>query len=195
MSMFQAADSLREILCHPTERLEGLKKWDDHEARQLFLKLHLPLLVLFPLASLSAPLVHILDSFSARHAIYPPVAILAALTYATIFDRISGYFRKPRMEEKSYATYRNTSLYLHLPLSGSALFFFIHPIIGYIMLFFSWIYVTWLSWEATARLERMSRIKVFVHWLCGIPLFAIPLLLLLFLANIYRSMQIFEQLR
>lgn len=163
-------------------------------ALRLFLRLHAPLLVVFPLAGVLCPAVHVgLGRFSiALHCVVPLVFVLGALAFAALFDQIVRYAGHPTMPPPAASSdgelrARNIALFLHLPLSATGVFFFLHPLLGYLMLLIALVYSLWIAIEATAIFYELSRARVLVHMINTVLLGLVPLAVIVLAGNLLRN--------
>ena len=165
-------------------------------ATQFFVRRHLPLLILYPICSTLAPYTWLKSGdFSIKSQILFPVLLpLVIIVLALVYDKISEYARLEPVEDNIRPLIRNVSSFLHLPLSGSALFFLIHPLIGYLMILTAAIYSIYLSIRAQAVFRRVSYARAIVHYISAAFFLFIPGFLMLFIINISLTIQIFQRI-
>ncbi len=163
-------------------------------ALRLFLRLHAPLLVIFPLAGARCPAVHLgLGRFSiALQIVVPLVLVIGALVFAALFDQVVRYADHPSMPSPAASSdgelrARNIALFLHLPLSATGIFFCLHPLLGYLMLLIALVYSLWIAIEATAIFYELSRARVLVHMINTVLLGLVPLAALVLAGNVLRN--------
>ncbi len=168
---------------------------DGTQARVTFLRLHLPLLLLMVVASLLSPLAHlgVLGSFSLLlHVLVPPFFAFGLLLLAVVFDQMARYSRHPRVEEPGELKIGGIALFLFLPLSATAPFFFVHPLIGLLMLLPAAVYCGYIALEVTAALYEISLARSFTHLVNAALLGLIPVAVLVLLFNVMRSISILK---
>ena len=139
MNLIYAAWHLNNILRDHPIALETLSKRIPYSIFSIYWQLHLPLLLLFPIAGLlsfnhcftqSSPFPVGLwqQNFSWRDVWLPTVIIHSLLLLAVVYDRIVEN-AQPKLNVKSDLTMnnkqpvRNIALYFHLPTCGVSAFF------------------------------------------------------------------------
>ncbi len=176
---------------------EFLRENTQASALSTFVRFHAPLLAIFPLAGGLCPAVHLgAGRFSLfLHVVAPLVLVLGALAFAVLFDQISRFAQHPRMDgAPDEAKVKNVALFLHLPLSATGVFFFLHPLAGFLMLLVALCYCLWISIETTAALYSSSRARVLVYMINAALLGVAPLALLTLLGNLMRNLRFIKDL-
>ena len=176
---------------------EYLRRSHENSALALFLRLHLPLLTIYPVAALLCPAIHFGPGrFSfALQVVAPLVLVLGALLFAVIFDQVARFSLHPQLEEDPQAARpRNIALYVHLPLSAAGIFFILHPLLGFLMIFVALLYCLWLALQMTAIFYEQSRARVLVHMVNAALLGLVPLVVLALLGNLLRNITILKNL-
>lgn len=188
---------LAAIFRQPEAAAREFLRANQGSALQLFLRLHLPLLALFPLAGLICPAVHLGASrFSfGLHVIAPLMLVIGALAFAVLFDQVSRFAQHPRMERAANELrVKNLALFLHLPLSATGIFFILHPVVGFLMLLLALFYCLWISIETAAIFYESSRARVLVYMINAALLGVVPLTIFTFLANLLRNLTFLKNL-
>lgn len=168
---------------------------DGTQARSTFVRLHLPLLVCMVVAALLSPLAHlgVLGSFSLLlHVLVPPFFATGLLVFAVVFDQMARYSRHPRVEEPGELKIGGIALFLFLPMSATAPFFFVHPVMGLLMLLLAAAYCGYIALEVTAALYEISLARSFTHLVNAVLLGLIPAAVLALLFNVMRSISILK---
>lgn len=188
---------LAELFRHPEQAAREYLRGNQGSALEMFLRLHLPVLVLYPVAGLLCPAVHLgLGRFSfTLQVVAPLVLVVGALAFAVLFDQVARFARHPEMETPENALrIKNLALFSHLPLSAAGIFFILHPLIGFLMVLIALAYSVWTAIDLTSIFFEVSRARVLVYLINAALLGVVPLAALTFLVNILRSLVFVKRL-
>ena len=132
----KALQHLYIILYKPDNAYLHLNKIKPQNAWQLWQQLHLPLLLLYVIASTIAPWNHLQEKFPWQHLYLPPLFIIATLIFASIYDRVLENSSPKTKIDWHDETTCHVALYFHLIMNSACFFFFLYPKLGYIVLSF-----------------------------------------------------------
>ncbi|MCB1325251.1 MAG: hypothetical protein H7A21_07235 [Spirochaetales bacterium] len=196
MDLRPVAQELQLIFQDPSAAAAGFSERFRGPVIDLVRRYHLPLLILLPVAALLSPAGWLIGPNLGifLRAIAPVFAVLGILFVAIVFDRVLEYSRTPSIQPPAGPPDRHLALYLSLPVSALAPFFFLHPLLGYLMLALSAAFCLYQSLEyAAAHFER-SRARILAQFVSAIIALMIPVAALLFLLNVARSIAILRDL-
>ena len=196
MSLTAALEDLERIARNPAEAAATFAGRAHSRTLEIFWRCHVPLLVFYPLAALICPYSYVFGRGPniRVHALLPLAVVLLVLMQAALFDRVLEYSRHRTLREDGQPDHSQLAFYLHLPLSAGGLFFLIHPVLGYIMLFSAVIYSVTLSINAQCRARRLNLARVLTAYLAAaiLPLAALALVALMY--NIVHTISVLRGL-
>ena len=169
----------------------------------IFLRLHLPLLILSIIACLFAPSNFLnfkfdsllslkkAQSFSLTQTLLPIFLILIFIFYTILFDNFLE-FQKPKLDTiyNKENPYPNLSLLISLPIAGVGVFFFFHKLLGYAMFLICIIRCVYFSLEYSAANYNLTRARVLTFWITTGIFILFNILILSLLINIYDTIKI-----
>lgn len=185
MRRFLILEELESILTDAPSAAKRVVE-ENIPARDLFIRTHLPFLLLFPVFHFLSPMGPIFfGNFSSWKLIIPALTFaLATLMLAITFDKILLHRSPPPTDIRGVRVPTNIALKLHLPVSASGFFFFFHPAVGFAMLFLS----IGLSIQRTVRnaaaLHELGRRRAIIYYLSAIILWLGIIAVILFLWNL-----------
>ncbi len=183
MSLARALDDL-ELLARDREAaLDTFARRGRERSWDIFRRIHLPLLLLYPAAALLCPLSYILGRGpSLTGVLVPAMLVVVFLVQAALFDRVLEYGSHRTLESEEEPRFAQIALYFHLPLSAGGIFFLILPALGYIMLLLGALFCVGLSIFAQSRARGVSLARALTAYISAALL---PLSLLFVLAVVY----------
>lgn len=195
LSLERIPQDLRSIFYNHRAAVDHFHRNHSRSAREVFRDIHLPLLLLSPFFYILSP-VRLMGGgpFFRTSLLFPTVLMVLGLLLAMTFDRLSENADGPMVEDPLRPDRKNLALFLHLPVTGSGIFYFFHPAIGSVVLFASLIFSVIASVDAGAWIYHRSRIRSFNLYLLAIFLYLIPLLLLLAGLNMVMSFDILKDM-
>lgn len=157
-------------------------------ALDVFQELHLPMLALVPFFAALCPYRWAFKGGVSigKHIILPVILILAVLMLAALFDRVTEHTEPPEIGAPPQM--RNLALYLHLPVSATAPFFFLHPLIGVLMVLVAAGYAGWISIRSVSRIRRITLMRSLTQYISAAILALIPLIVLVAGMNMFRTL-------
>ncbi len=163
---------------------------------RVFLRIHLPFLLIFPVFFLTGPFgpLFLGSSRSWKGLIPAMVLVSVSLLLALTFDRILSHRIPPATDISDTRVPRNVALHLHIPVTASGIFFFIHPAFGFIMLFLSIGLSIQRSIRMAARLHDIGRRRSLVYYLNGVLGWSLLLTSVLFVLNIMKTFSILSRI-
>ncbi len=192
---FQSIQLLRIILVAPGAVVEDFKTTLSGKNSKI-LGLHIPFQFLFPVAILLSPFGPL---FRGRLNYWKLIPVALAIVWLSLLvaftlDRILEFGPSP--ESRLYSDKRPSgmALLLHLPVSASGIFFFFHPMFGFLMLGLSIFYSINISLKEIATLLSTTKRTLLRHYLSAILFWFIPLFVFLALFNLSRTFKIFFSL-
>ena len=188
MQLTRATRYLQEIFRDPAAATAAFLRETPRGATalQIFYRLHLPLLLTYPIAAALSPLVHLSRRGLSpiKHIILPLMLVAAFYVLALLFDRVIRYAQHPRLEDPDETPIRDVALFLHLPLAAAGIFFVIHPLLGLLTTVLAGLHCIWISLDTTATCYGLSRAKAITHWISALFLLLIPVTALLLARNV-----------
>ncbi len=155
---------------------------------------HLGLVLLYPVFALACPYVWIVKGriSPATQIVMPVLLVGVFLLLALLYDKIMEHSRPPSLPEDKEI--RNLAVFLHLPVSAAGMFFFLHPGLGYLMVFAAAIYSILMSIRAQSLAHGRGLGDAFSRYIGAGLLLMVPLVLMLLAFNILRTVRIFKSL-
>lgn len=197
MLLTEATGHLQGILTDARASLIAFLRSPDRPttALGLFIRYHAPLLLFFPVLSLLSPLRFVIgpDLHPVILIFAPLMLAVGSLVLAALLDGLIQHARTPHVPDESDIEIKNVALYLHLPVSGSALCFFIHPLLGFLVLLLTIAYCLYLSLDLHALVRGKTRAEILVHFITTLIVILLPLLILTLLSSLWRSIQILSE--
>lgn len=196
MTLTLALDDLERMARSPTEAIAAFVGRGRSRSWAVFRERHLPLLVFYPLAGLLCPYSYVFGRGPnfAMHVLVPFTLALLALVQAVLFDRILEYESHRTLEVEGEPDHSQLALYLHLPVSAGGLFFFIHPVFGYLLLFAALAYSTTLSLTEQARARNISLARSITAYIKAALLPLLALTTIALLLNVFNTVAILRGL-
>ncbi len=157
-------------------------------ALDIFQELHLPMLALVPVFAALCPYRWAFKGGVSvgKHILLPVILILGVLLLAALFDRVTEHTEPPEIGAPPQM--RNLSLYLHLPVSATAPFFFLHPLLGTLMVLVAAGFAGWISIRSVSRLRRITLMRSLTHYISAAILALIPVIILVTGMNLFRTL-------
>lgn len=189
-----AIERLGAVFRNPRESAVAFLGEGLETARSVFLRWHLPLLLLYPVAIWLCPLTWIFSGGpSWKSALAPLGLALGSLALAFALDRTVQYSVEPRVRTPEESEPRNVAFFLFLPVSGAGLFFLIHPAVGYLALFAAALFSLYNSLETLAWMYSRSRARILTDLIVAVTLLLLPLLVFFGLLNLLNSVRILRE--
>ena len=165
-------------------------------ALRLFISEHLPLLFLFPLFSILSPYRWIFGKKLkiSSEIVLPVILVTAILIIASLYDKVMEHSSGPGLDPEYQDKRKNFSLFLHLPLLSSAFFYFIHPLLGLVMIFLSAFFCLVLSIRAQSLYRNVTPARALIYYGWSVLFSMIPLFIILLVMNFFRSMDLLGDL-
>jgi len=161
MNLIETRTQLDTIFEKKERALEECSNRKSLSALTLFSTDHLPLLLMYPLFSLLSPFRWIGQKSPTFGSLFvwPLVVPLFFLAAAAVYDKIIEHSSRPTVPGSAELDRKNFSLYLHLPVAAGGVFFVIHPIFGYLMLFFAELFSMVLTFRANRLYRGMTVLR------------------------------------
>ncbi|MDH5655656.1 MAG: hypothetical protein OEZ34_07095 [Spirochaetia bacterium] len=196
MIPFLALNDLKLIFTDREKAVEVLLQRSSTGAFQFFKSEHLPLLFFFPLFSLISPYRWIIGKKIKfiTDFILPAAAVMAVLLIAVIYDKIMEHSSGPEIEPADSDHRKNISLFLHLAVASSSVFYLIHPFAGFSMIVVSALFSIILSIRAYSLYRGITPARSLIYYLWACVFTMIPLLILSAVVNVLRSIDILGDL-
>lgn len=159
---------------------------------------HLPFLLAYPLVVAASPSTwlkwHSAHAFpSVRSVLLPPLFVIALLFLSAFFDKLLEFRHGPlRMRDRPAV--RNVTLFLTMPVSAALIFFLIHPLAGWLMLFSAAAFSLFQAAHYESTLRRGSMRSVVAEIIVAAGFLLLPLVGLLLLYNAVLTARILADL-
>lgn len=186
---------LKGIFHEPERALVAFLARPARSAPYLLWTMHLPLLLLGPIAGLLCPLCWLRGGHFSIKKLFVPSLVAAALLLVTVTtDRLIEHSRIRGLMDSDRPLMKNIGLFLTLPVSAALVFFLLHPAVGYLMLIASWIYFMFLTLGFHARYREMTITRVVIYYLSAAITLLFGLVVVLALLNVWKSFEILRSL-
>jgi len=192
MFPFLALEDLKLIFLRREKALQEHMERSSISALRLFIGEHLPLLFLFPFFSIISPYRWIAGKKLkiSTEIVLPLILVSLILIIASLYDKVMEHSSGPGLEPEFPDKRKNFSLFLHLPLLSSAFFYFIHPLLGLVMILFSAFFCLFLSIRAQSLYRNITPARALIYYGWSILLSMIPLFIILLVMNLFRSIDL-----
>lgn len=186
--MLKAFQDVRQILEFRSDALHEFIYRKRITSGQLFIQNHLLVLITFPVGILLGPFTWLSGWKTMKIVILFTLVLLTGIfLIACLFDKVcenSGY---KELETRENPPKRNIALFVHLPLASVGIFYFLHPWIGVLLLFFASIYCLIISIESISEVREISRLQSLTYFINSVIFLVIPILLLAFIVAISKT--------
>ncbi|MCB1174538.1 MAG: hypothetical protein KDK39_13290 [Leptospiraceae bacterium] len=171
-----ALQDLRVLLIEPELATGRVFAWSDASTSQMFFRLHIPLLVSFPLAMLFSPFSWWHGWSSMKYVlVLSMIMLLGPLIIALVHDLLLRYMQIPRTDLLEPYQPGNSSLYALVPLMSTGVFYFFHPALGLVVQLIAVVYSFLLTIRLSSSIYQYSRARVLANLVQSIMVLFIPL--------------------
>ncbi|MBE7440395.1 MAG: hypothetical protein HS115_18240 [Spirochaetales bacterium] len=191
MNLAGAVTAHYAVLQSPEEAVTEFFSRPSLRSWRIIRSYHLPLLLIMLFCSLVSPLRY-LDAWtiSPGRIVLPLVLALAWLLFAAVWDRVLEHRRIPPMRDADYTEKRNLILFLSLPVSGCALFFLLHPLVGYAVMGLAVLLTLKRGLQLAAREYVITLKQSIFYFLSTVALFQMIALVLLIVYNLFMTLRV-----
>jgi len=191
MSLARAVTAHHAVLKSPADAVTDFLRLPSARSWRIITTYHLPLLALMLVCSLFSPLRYLDLTFPGPGRILLPLVLASAwLTFAMVWDRVLEHRSTPPLRDADYTEKRNLILFLSLPVTGCALFFFIHPLAGYVVMLLAIVLTVKRGLQLASREFAMTVKQSIYYFLSTVALFQMIALVLLIVYNLFMTLRV-----
>ena len=187
-----ALSYLEEIFTNSDTAVRSFASRKSIGSITFLLRYHLPLLLLFPMATALSPAGWLTGkNFNWLSAfIAPPFLVFGVLIIAATYDKIIEHRQPPPLFDENNFNPKNLASFNHLPISGVGIFFLFHHTIGYLMVIVALFYSIFLSIRSQSILRQLAPATAMAYYLSTFIFFLLPLLVVMIIFNIRQTLKI-----
>lgn len=194
---FPILSYLQLVLTDPDLAAERYPGEESASIRDRIIWIHLLFLLAIPILTWISPIPLLLDGefpSSWKKIFIAPFLAGSVLFLAFFVDRLLMHEKPPGLQDPEEKKLGNLTLLFYIPVTATAPFYFVHPIAGHFFLILAILYSTIQAIRIQSKLRNKSVLELIARFLFAGILLSLPLVLLLLIWNIRKTISIFQEI-